>query len=131
MTYAVITPVQVGLIREVAPNVQRYLNTSDTPGTTVIALKTLGTNTDVILNQFSRFGSECGERSRDAYDDGFYTGERIIYRSGGEIGAANVNVAAFPEDRSYSVFVNVQLVEECDEEAYRNIRDFLQVTGEF
>ena len=107
---------------QVAPNVDSYRDSYLTPGVTFLASDSLGaSDPSVILDRFTSFGSGCESRGRFPYDDGVYTGQYEVFVDCGESGGRNVNIGAFPPDNSFAVFVNVQLVDGCDEEALDRI----------
>jgi serine protease Do len=72
----------------------------------------------------------CTSKGREDYKDPYYTGVYETFENCGDEKAVIVTVAAQPEDKSYDVFVLVQVVADRDLKALDTIIDSFQVIGD-
>lgn len=72
----------------------------------------------------------CTSKGREPYDDPYYSGVYETFERCGDDDAVIVTVAAQPEDKSYALFVLVQVVADRDLKALDTIIDSFQVIGD-
>lgn len=72
----------------------------------------------------------CTSKGRETYSDPYYTGVYETFEDCGDDDAVIVTVAAQPEDKSYDLFVLVQVVGDRDLKALDTIIDSFQVIGD-
>lgn len=84
---------------------------------------------DEVQNQFD-FGS-CSYTGRFDYEDPAYTGRYDLFEDCGGQGVTYVSLAAVPEDRSFIISVQIQVVTEADAEALDTILATFFVVGAF
>jgi len=118
---------EIGPMLYASPNVNQYLDTWDVPGVWVLVSDQLETDPGAVLDSLAFTG--CGSVSRSSFSNDQLTGQMDRYESCGGGSTAEVNIAAVPDDQSYVVFANVQLVTARDEEALGNVQTSLSVQG--
>lgn len=110
--------VDIGIQVLASPDLNGYFGTWDTPGIFFGASSSLGdtwTLTDLL--DYHGFPDSCIDGGRDAYDDGLYFGLWDIWDSCGGTDTSIVNVAAEPEDGSFVMLVQMQVVTDADLDA--------------
>jgi serine protease Do len=109
---------EIGVSVSAAPSLTGYNATWTTPGIFFGASRQLVTqvSTDELLDMFSWEGA-CDGPDRDDYDDGLYTGRWDVWENCGGTDTLFVNVAAMPDDQSFMMLVQVQVVNDADLEA--------------
>jgi len=114
-----------------APDLQAFAESWDVPGMILTASSGLaGTAPETLLDQLGGGGSEvCTYEGRQPYQDPLYTGAYDLFTGCGGTEAAYVIVAAQPEDGSFLVSVQVQIVAERDFDALDQILNTFVVTG--
>ncbi|MGF1664404.1 MAG: S1C family serine protease [Kineosporiaceae bacterium] len=114
-----------------APDLQAFGDSWDVPGMILTASSGLaGTAPEALLDQLGSGGSEvCTYEGRQPYQDPLYTGAYDLFTGCGGTAAAYVIVAAQPEDGSFLVSVQVQIVAERDFDALDQILNTFVVTG--
>lgn len=108
----------VGYSLMAAPSIDQYFNTWDTPGIFFGASTSLvdQLSEDDLLDMVTFYDS-CEATGREDYDDGLYTGKMDVWDNCGGNGTVFVNIAAVPEDRSFIILVQVQIVSDADLDA--------------
>ncbi|MGF1645764.1 MAG: S1C family serine protease [Kineosporiaceae bacterium] len=114
-----------------APDLQAFGDSWDVPGMILTATSGLaGTSPEALLDQLGGGGSEvCTYEGRQPYQDPLYTGAYDLFTGCGGTAAAYVIVVAQPEDGSFLVSVQVQIVAERDFDALDQILNTFVVTG--
>lgn len=110
-----------------------FINGYSTPGVFFGASKVLAERYDAdgLLNALQPdMGVEsCTSKGREPYEDPYYKGVYETFENCGDEDAVIVTVAAQPEDKSYALFVLVQVVSDADLKALDTIIDTFQVVG--
>ena len=120
-------PQEIGPSLVVSPDIQGFLQTFDVPGVFILGSTELGDDPEAILDEFAVGG--CGTSERGDYDDGLYTGRFEYFEGCGNTGSELVNIACYPEDRSFAIVVIVQLTDSRDQEALDKILASFQAAG--
>lgn len=108
----------VGYTLIAAPSIDGFFNTWDTPGIFFGASSSIVTQlTEDDLLDFHTFGDSCDSTGRDDYDDGLYTGRMEVWENCGGLDTIVVNIAAVPQDRSFMMLVQMQVVGDADLDA--------------
>jgi serine protease Do len=108
----------VGIQVLASPDLDGYFGTWETPGIFFGASSTLGETWSLTdLLDYHGFPDACIDGGRDAYDDGLYFGQWDVWDSCGGTDSSIVNVAAAPEDGSFVVLVQMQVVTDADLDA--------------
>ena len=84
---------------------------------------------DEVQNQFDF--SSCSYTGRFDYEDPAYTGRYDLFENCGDLGVTYVSLAAMPEDQSFIINVQIQVVTDADAEALDTILTTFFVVGEF
>ncbi len=108
----------VGYTLIAAPSIDGFFNTWDTPGIFFGASSTIAAQlSEDDLLDFHTFTDSCDSTGRDAYDDGLYTGRMEVWENCAGTDTIIVNIAATPQDRSFMMLVQMQVVSEADLDA--------------
>ena len=83
---------------------------------------------DLVQNQYN-FAGACEYAGRFAYEDPAYTGLFDQFENCGGEGVLYLSLAAVPDDRSYIISVQIQVVTDRDLEALDRILDTFFVIG--
>ncbi|MFQ5576875.1 MAG: S1C family serine protease [Anaerolineae bacterium] len=120
----------VGSTISAAPSIDDYKNSFATPGVFFGASNTLAQLYDVpgLLDDLQ--SDICTYDSRTEYDDGLYTGAYDLYTDCGDSGSVIVNLVAEPADKSFIMWLNIQIVDDADLEAFDHILNSFKVVGE-
>jgi serine protease Do len=110
-----------------APNVDAYNNGYSTPGISILASRQLDRNPDAVLDEVDF--PACSASGRSDYDDGKFTGRSALFESCDGRDTSIVVVAAVPPDRSYTVLLVVQTVDQRDFEALETALTTFDVVG--
>jgi serine protease Do len=101
----------------VAPNLDSFLNTFDTPGAIIEATGTrTAADIDFTLDELDLSG-QCTYEGRSPYADVLYTGSLDLYTNCGGTGTTIFVVAVTPEDGSFLARLLIQAVEPRDLDA--------------
>lgn len=123
----------VGAALSAAPNYDDFLNTYDTPGVFFGASSVLAERFTVesLLDRFQGNSSDldCVYEGRDSYEDALYTGSYDYYSDCGDIGSTIIDLVAEPEDQSFLMWLNIQVVDDADLDALDHILNSFQVIG--
>lgn len=124
----------VGSALSAAPNYDDFLNTYDTPGVFFGASQVLAERftVDSLLDRFKGNNDEldCTYQGRDTYEDALYTGQYDYYSDCGDIGSTIIDLVAEPEDQSFLMWLNIQVVDDADLEALDHLLNSFQVIGD-
>jgi serine protease Do len=115
-----------------APDLQQFAESWDVPGMILTASSGLVgvTTPEGLLDQLGAGGGDvCSNEGRQPYEDPLYTGFFDVFSNCGGTSASYVIVAAQPEDASFLVSVQIQIVGERDLEALDQILNTFVVTG--
>ncbi len=123
----------VGSALSASPNYDDFLNTYDTPGVFFGASEVLAERftVDSLLDRFKGNNDEldCTYEGRDSYEDALYTGFYDYYSDCGDIGSTIIDLVAEPEDQSFLMWLNIQVVDDADLDALDHILNSFQVIG--
>ncbi|WP_276261454.1 S1C family serine protease [Haloglomus litoreum] len=111
-----------------APSVEDFLGTWTTPGVLFIVSDQFGTDTDAVLDQLEFPACQVG--GRQPFESGTLTGQSQRLTDCGDTGTALVNIAALPEDESYMVVLQAQIVGSRDLGALSRAVVTLTITGD-
>ena len=124
----------VGSALSAAPNYDDFLNTYDVPGVFFGASGVLAERftVDSLLDRFkgNNEGLDCVYEGRDTYEDALYTGSYDYYSDCGDIGSTIIDLVAEPEDQSFLMWLNIQVVDDADLDALDHILNSFQVIGQ-
>lgn len=111
----------IGASIAAAPELSGYQDTFDVPGVFFGASSFLATQYTV--DEFLDLTAleNCTDTGREPYSDGLYTGSFDTFADCGGGDTAIINLAAMPEDGSFLIWVNVQIVDEADLDALQRI----------
>jgi len=113
-----------------SPNLNAYYSGWDTPGVFFGASAVLLDQTDPgDLLDPDAFTGECVYDDRYEYEDAVYKGEYDVWLNCGGTDTAFVNLEAYPEDKSFVAFVQIQVVTDADLDALDTILATFDVTG--
>lgn len=125
--------VEVGSALSAAPNFDDFLETYSTPGVFFGASASL-TDEYTVESLLDRFYENndfnCTYEGREPYEDALYTGYFDRYTDCGDVGSTIIDLVAEPEDQSFVMWLNIQVVDEADLEALDHILNSFQVVGE-
>lgn len=122
----------VGPALSAAPNLDDYYETYSTPGVFFAASKVYAQQYDEesFLDSLDKY-SECTYDGRYEYSDALYTGLYDLFTECSTDKSIIIRLAAVPEDRSFLIYVNVQVVTDADLEALDAILQSFEVVGDF
>ena len=124
----------VGSALSAAPNYDDFLNTYDVPGVFFGASEVLTERftVDSLLDRFkgNNEGLDCTYDGRESYEDALYTGSYDTYSDCGDIGSTIIDLVAEPEDQSFLMWLNIQVVDDNDLDALDHVLSSFQVIGQ-
>ena len=124
----------VGSALSASPNYDDFLNTYDTPGVFFGASEVLTERftVDSLLDRFkgNNDGLDCTYEGRDSYEDALYTGQYDYYSDCGDIGSTIIDLVAEPEDQSFLMWLNIQIVDDNDLDALDHLLNSFEVIGD-
>lgn len=116
-----------------APDLEAFAQTWDEPGIIVTASTEVAQseNEVTLLDELVEgLSGACTYLGRQPYDDGLYTGQFDVYDSCGGTTTGYIVVGAVPENRSFVIRVQVQVVGDRDLEALQRALDSFVITGD-
>jgi serine protease Do len=120
----------VGSALSAAPNFEDFLNTFSTPGVFFGASSVLVQRYDV-NGLLDRLHSDiCTYEGRTDYSDELYTGAYDLYSDCGDTNSIIIDVVAEPADKSFLMWLEIQVVDDADLDALDHILNSFQVIGE-
>ncbi|MEZ4768704.1 MAG: trypsin-like peptidase domain-containing protein [Caldilineales bacterium] len=123
----------VGSALSAAPNYDDFLNTYGTPGVFFGASEVLADRftVDSLLDRFKGNTTlDCTYEGRDSYEDPLYTGQYDYYSDCGDAGSTIIDLVAEPEDQSFLMWLNIQVVDDADLDALDHLLNSFQVIGQ-
>ncbi len=108
--------VLIGPALSAAPSLDGFFNTWGTPGVFVAASADLPVSPTELLDG-EDFSGACTFVERLPYDDGLYTGEFDVWEACGEEGSDFLVVVAQPADGSFTILVQIVIVDDRDFDA--------------
>ena len=123
----------VGSALSASPNYDDFFNTYSTPGVFFGASEVLADRftVDSLLDRFkgNNDGLDCTYEGRDTYEDPLYTGQYDYYSDCGDAKSTIIDLVAEPEDQSFLMWLNIQVVDDADLEALDHLLNSFQVIG--
>ncbi len=121
----------VGVSIVASSSIQEFYDSYSTPGVFFGASTTLAGQYDTagLLDQIT-FSDDCTYDGRYDYSDPIYTGVYDLYINCGETDSTVINLSAEPEDRSFIMLLQIQVVTDADLEALDRILNTFQVVGD-
>lgn len=111
-----------------SPDIEDYHASWATPGMDFLASPVLTQFTSgELLDMLAP--TDCVSQGRDAYDDGFFTGEFEVFTECGGTDTQYYVVATTSADGAYGVVVAVQVVSDADLEALDNVLGSFNITS--
>lgn len=112
-------------------NLDAFYETWETPGVFfgAVRMPEEGIDEQEVLDSMS-FDEECVYDDRYNYSDALYTGLYDLYTDCNGSDASLVNIVAVPEDRSFIIVVQVQVVADQDLDALDHIISTFEVIGD-
>ncbi|MCB0204917.1 MAG: trypsin-like peptidase domain-containing protein [Caldilineae bacterium] len=124
----------VGSALSASPNYDEFLSTYGTPGVFfgASAVLTQRFTVDSLLDRFKGNNNEldCTYEGRDSYEDALYTGQYDYYSDCGDVKSTIIDLVAEPEDQSFLMWLNIQVVDDADLDALDHLLNSFQVIGE-
>ncbi|MCO6451151.1 MAG: serine protease [Caldilineales bacterium] len=121
----------VGVTIVASSDIDGFYETWDTPGVFFGASRTLVDSMDeTTLLDASMFNESCTYDGRDSYEDELYTGFYDVFVDCGGTATSMINLVATPDDRSFIMLLQVQVVSDEDLDALDHILRSFQVVGE-
>ena len=124
----------VGSALSASPNYDDFFNTYSTPGVFFGASEVLADRftVDSLLDRFkgNNDGLDCTYEGRDTYEDPLYTGQYDYYSDCGDAKSTIIDLVAEPEDQSFLMWLNIQVVDDADLEALDHLLNSFQVIGD-
>jgi serine protease Do len=121
----------VGVSVVASSSIQEFYDSYSTPGVFFGASTTLAQQYDTagLLDQIT-FSDDCTYDGRYDYSDPIYTGIYDLYINCGETDSSIINLSAEPEDRSFIMLLQIQVVTDADLDALDRILNTFQVVGD-
>jgi serine protease Do len=121
----------VGVSIVASSNIQDFYDTYETAGVFFGASRSLAESYDTAaLLETISFSEDCSYDGRYDYSDPIYTGMYDLYSNCGGSGTSVINLSAEPEDRSFIMLLQIQVVSDADLDALDRILNTFQVVGD-